>query len=278
MRGDGRMVIRTETYRDLEEDIATICDCAEEFIYERISDFDSQCIDGFDSDWDRFYELIDQFVDENADLSLVDGVYVYHLARHFSESTELLPLKELLLTRNPFSTFLSDNDILFKEQGGQLVFYHKRHLITPQQLLSSVHHQLLAKRHGYLGEADFCINGFTFWPDIEKTTDGYYNDLDFGPEIIGCIGRYRGNELWREYRKKTKYYGVVFKMPVNEIIFDGVDGIETQEDKARYQVKYSLLTLHGCYFHCLSSTNNPMIRLKDDSKAKVDHCILIKEQ
>lgn len=112
-----------------------------------------------------------------------------------------------------------------------MVFYHKRHLITPQQLLSSGHHQLLAKRLGYLGEADFCINGFTFWPDIEKTTDGYYNDLDFGPEVIGCIGRYIGNELWREYRKKTKYYGVVFKVPVNEIIFDGVDGIETQEDK-----------------------------------------------
>lgn len=187
------MIIRTETYRDLEEDIATICDCVEEFIYERISDFDSQCIDGFDSDWDRFYELIDQFVDENADLSL--GMYIYHLARHLSESTELLSLKELLLTRNPFSAFLADNDIVFKEQDGRLAFYHKRHLIAPQQLLSSGHHHLLAKRLGYLGEADFCINGFTFWPDIEKTTDGYYNDLDFGPEIIGCIERYIGDEL-----------------------------------------------------------------------------------
>lgn len=36
--------------------------------------------------------------------------------------------------------------------------------------------------------------------------------------------------------------------------------------------------IHGGYIHCPSSTNNPMIRLKDDSKAKVDHCILIKEQ
>jgi hypothetical protein len=101
--------------------------------------------------------------------------------------------------------------------------------------------------------------------------------LDFGPEVIGCIGQYIGDELWREYRKKTKYYGVVFKVPVNEIIFDGVGSIETQEDKARYLVKYSLLTLHGCYFHCPFSTNNPIIRLQDDSNAKVDHCILLKK-
>ena len=167
---------------------------------------------------------------------------------------------------------------MFKEHDSQLAFYYKRRLITPQQLLSSGHNHLLAKRPGYLGEADFCINGFTFWPDIEKTTNRYYRDLDFGPEVIGCIGRYIGVELWREYRNKTNYYGVAFKVPVNEIIFDGVDDIETQEDKERYLVKYSLLTLHGRYFNCPSSTNNPMIRLKDDSKAKVDHCILIKEQ
>lgn len=271
------MVIRTETYRDLEKDIATICDCVEEFIYERISDFDSQCIDGFNSDWDRFYELIDQFVDENADLSLVDEVYVYHLARHFSEPTELLPLKELLLTKNSFSAFLADNDIVFKEQDGQLKFYHKRRLITPQQLLLNGHNHLLAKRLGYLGEADFCINGFTFWPDIEKTTDIYYRELDFGPEFIECMGRYIGVELWRKYREKTNYYGTVLKVLVNEIIFDGVDDIETQEDKVRYLIKHSLRTLHGCYFHCPSTTNNPIIRLKDDSKAKVDHCIFIKE-
>lgn len=271
------MVIRTETYRDLEEDLANICDCVEEFIYEKISGFDSQCIYGFNSDWDRFYELIDQFIDENADLSFVDEVYIYHLARHFNEPTELLPLKKLLLTKNPFSAFLADNDIVFKEQDERLAFYYKRHLFTPQQLLSSGHNHLLAKRLGYLGEADFCINGFTFWPDIEKTTDGYYNNLDFGPEIIECIGRYIGVDLWRKYRKKTNYYGVVLKVPINEIIFDGEDDITTQEDKARYLVKCSLLTLHGCYFHCPSSTNNPMIRLRDDAEAKVDHCIFIKE-
>lgn len=105
----------------------------------------------------------------------------------------------------------------------------------------------------------------------KRTTDDYYSDLDLGLKVIGCIGRYIRDELWRKYRKKTKYYDVVFKVPVNEIIFDGVDIIEMQQDKVRYLVKYSMLTLHGCYFQCLSSTNNPMIRLKDDSKEKLNH-------
>ena len=269
------MVIRTETYRDLEEDIATICDCVEEFIYEKIYDFDSQCFNGSDSDWDKFCELMDHFIDENADLSLIDEVYIYHLARHISEPTELLPLRELLLTQNHFSAFLADNDVVFKEQDGQLAFYYKQHLITPQQLLSSGHNHLLARRLGYLGEEDLCINGFTFWPDIEKTSDGYYRDLQFGPEVLGCIERYLGIDLCGAYRDKSNYYGMVFRVPIDEIIFDGKDSVVIREDKVRYLLKHSLLTLYGCYFHCPSNSNNPMIRIRDDAKAKIDHCILI---
>lgn len=32
-------------------------------------------------------------------------------------------------------------------------------------------------------------------------------------------------------QKKTKYYGVEFKVSVNKIIFDGVDSIKTQKIK-----------------------------------------------
>lgn len=66
--------------------------------------------------------------------------------------------------------------------------------------------------------------------------------------------------------------------PTNRKLWKSFGGYVSIINTALSLVKYSLLTLHGCYFHCPSSTNNPMIRLKDDSKAKVDHCILIKEQ
>lgn len=271
------MIIRTETYSDLEEDIAIIFDCSKEVIYENLCAFYYQCINGVDFDWDKFYELIDQFVEKNADLSLFDEVYVYHLARHFSEPVKLLPLRELILTENAFSNFLTNKEIVFKDQDGQLAFYYKKHLISPEQILLSRHNHLLAKRLGYLGEPDFCINGFAFWPDIEETSGSYYRDLQFGPEVIGCIERYLKINLCSEYRKKSNYYGLVFKVPLDEIIFDGKGNVETIEDKARCLLKYALLTLHGCYFHCPSSSNNPILRLHDASKVMVDHCILLEE-
>lgn len=271
------MIIRTETYKDLEEDIATICNCKEKAILEKIGDFHKQCVDGFNTDWDKLYDLVELFVESNANLHLVDEVYIYHLARHLSEPTELLPLKELLLTKNVFSNFLVENNVVFKNQDEHLEFYYKDCLIAPQQLLERKHQGLLARRLGYSDEGDFCINGFTFWPDIEETSDGYYRDLQFGPEFLGCIERYLGVDLCQKFREKSRYYGVVFKVPIDEVIFDGVDDVETQEEKVRYLIKYSLLTLQGCYFHQPSSSNNPMLRIRDDSKVKVDHCILIKE-
>jgi hypothetical protein len=166
---------------------------------------------------------------------------------------------------------------VFKNRDEHLEFYYKDCLITPKQLLERKHKSLLARRLGYSDESDFCINGFTFWPDIEETSDGYYRDLQFGPEFMRCIGRYLGADLCQKFRKKSRYYGVVFKVPIDEVIFNGVNDVETQEEKVRYLIKYSLQTLQSCYFHQLSSSNNPMLRIRDDFKVKVDHCILIKD-
>lgn len=271
------MIIRTETYRGLEEDIATICNCKEIDIFEKMGDFHKQCVDGFNTDWDKLYDLVEHFVEGNVNQFLVDEVYIYHLARHISEPTELLPLRELLLTKNVFSNFLAENNVVFKDQDGQLEFYYKNFLITPKQLLEKKNQKLLARRLGYLAEADFCINGFTFWPDIEETSDGYYRDLQFGPEFLGCIGRYLGLDLCQKFREKSRYYGVVFKVPIDEVVFDNMNDVETQEEKVQYLIKCSLLTLLGLYFHQPLSSNNPMLRIRDDSKVKVEHCILIKE-
>lgn len=271
------MIIRTETYRDLEEDIATICNCKEITIFEEMGAFYRQCTDDFNTDWDKFYDLTERFIESNADCNLVDEVYVYHLARHLSKPTELLPLKELLLTNNRFSDFLAGNSVVFKNGDNHLEFYYQDKLITSKQLLERKHQRLLARRLGYFDESDFCINGFTFWPDIEKTSDGYYRDLQFGSEFLGCIGRYLGMNLCWKFREKSEYYGIVFRVPIGEVIFDDVDGAETKEEKVKYLIKHSLQTLQGCYFNQPSSGNNPILRISDDSKVRVEHCILIKE-
>lgn len=103
----------------------------------------------------------------------------------------------------------------------------------------------------YLGEADFCVNGFSFWINIEKTSDVYFWDLQRGPEIIENIGRFIGKDLWREYQELSKYYGVVFKMPVENVIFDGRDNVNTKEEKVRCLIKYALFYLNDFYNGCI---------------------------
>ncbi len=105
------MIVRTETYRDMEEDIATLMDVDEMFVYETMHDISEKCLCGFHSDWDKYESLIDDIITEYADLDIIDEVYVYHLSRHIIQPKELWPLRELLITENEFSDFLKKNKI-----------------------------------------------------------------------------------------------------------------------------------------------------------------------
>lgn len=44
------MIVRTETYKDMEEDIATLMDVDEMFLYEIMHDISEKCLCGFHSD------------------------------------------------------------------------------------------------------------------------------------------------------------------------------------------------------------------------------------
>ena len=103
------MILRTETYRELEKDLAKIMGIEELVLYQRLSEVSRECLDGFNSDWDKY-----------------------------------------------------------EEQNGRLRFFYKGKEITKEDILAKEHFRLFARRLGYLEEADFCVNGFSFWPNIEK--------------------------------------------------------------------------------------------------------------
>ena len=274
------MILRTDSYRNLEEDIATVFDSIEMYIREQICEFDKRWIvaNGPGSDWDAFYEEIDNFIDENADLEMIDEVYVYHLSRLFLKEEQLVPLKQLLVNNSNLSCFLRKYDIYFVDgSDGNIEFYYKNKLITPEMILSSGHHNLLAKRLGYLGEADFCVNGFAFWPDIQNTSDGYFNDIKRSPEIIRSLDYFLGTDMWRMFQKETQFYGVVFKVPIENVIFDEKDLLLDKEEKVKLLLRYALRTMHGCYYRCASSGNNPILRLDDGETVKIDHFIEIED-
>lgn len=271
------MVLRTETYKELEEDLATIMDIDETFLFESLSEISKDCFDGAYIDWDKYEEQIDNLILEYADLSVIDEVYVYHLGRHMIEPKELIPLNKLLVSENKLSKFLKDYEIFFEEQDGKVKFLYKGKLILPEEVLSRGNFNLLARRLGYLDEADFCVNGFSFWPNIEKTSDGYFYSLQRGPEVIENIGRFIGIDLWRVFKEKSKYYGIVFKVPIEELIFDQRTDLESSEEKVKHLIKYALIYLNDFYNNSVYG-NNLMLRISDNKNVEVDHCILINEE
>lgn len=60
------MIIRTETYRELEEDLATVMGVEEIVLCEKMQEISKECLDGFNSDWDRYEEEIEKFISEYA--------------------------------------------------------------------------------------------------------------------------------------------------------------------------------------------------------------------
>ena len=65
-------------------------------------------------------------------------------------------------------------------------------------------------------------------------------------------------------------------MPVENVIFDGRDNVNTKEEKVRCLIKYALFYLNDFYNGQVWG-NNLMLRIHDSKKVAVDHCILIEE-
>lgn len=266
--------MRTETYKDIENDLADILDVDNLYLFERLCTIYDEERNANDY-VDNLTKKINQFISENLNPDFIlDEIYVYHLARLISVPKELKPLKQVATTDNEFSRFLKSNDIEIVEKEGKLELYYKNRWM-PAEMFREAGQSLLAVRFGHLGEADFCVNGFPFWPDIEKTSHHYYNALKKGPEIIENLGRFLKINLVAQYQKQSKYYGVVLKAPIENIFFDGLDRITGKKEKTRLIIDNALRTLMSHYNDAPSGDNNPIIRFSDNESIPVDYVIEI---
>ena len=55
------MILRTEIYRDLEEDLVAIMGIEKLFLCQRLIKISRECLDGFDSDWDKLFQMKNLF-------------------------------------------------------------------------------------------------------------------------------------------------------------------------------------------------------------------------
>lgn len=92
----------------------------------------------------------------------------------------------------------------------------------------------LASRLGYFDKQDFCVNGFVFDAGIKYGTEGYIRDLSYGPEILMYLDDFLQMNLCLKYRECSKYYKAFIKAPIEDIIFDGKEEINTAQKKSEY--------------------------------------------
>ena len=276
------MVINVECADKMIEDICEYLDIVPEYLRERILDIADDSMNDKCFNDEKFRELSYSFISEYNN-EQIEEIYLCHLTRSIDMPKLLMPLKELLTSDNSFSSFLKENKITFSYQDSKLIMEYNGKKISPKNIYdySKVEneHTRLAARLGYLGEKDFCINGFLFAIEPENSTDGYYQLLMEGPELLQDIDAFLSTNLIEEYQKHSKYYFAMIRVPLSRIIFDEKKEWNNFEDKTRIFLTCCFEFLMTWYekTECSLGLYNKMMRLDDYSSAVVDHYIELED-
>lgn len=272
------MIINIENIEKMKEDLCNILDITQKVLKDTILSFADECIDGIMYHEDRFIELAEEFVKNNQKIH-INEIYVCHLTRHIGEPQELLPLKELLTGKNKFTHFLKKNGVTFSKKISYISMSYKGKEIDIKDLYDKDtcenEHVRLAGRLGCCGEADYCVNGYTFAIEPEESMDDYYTYLMRGPELLQDLDNFFLTNMCQKYKKESQYYVSIFKVHLDDVIFDGRNSFNVRDDK---EVKYLVLCfmfLLDYYRDSKTLLFNQVVRLDDFQSVKVSRNILM---
>lgn len=271
------MIIRVESAEKMIEDICDFLDIVPEYLEERIKDI-SEAASTKEDYSEAFLRLSEEFVAENTSDTL-DKIYFCHLARSVDTPEELLPLQKLLTTENSFSLFLKEYGVDFLLANNELLLRYKGKVITKKQMFNPIDLDNrgghLSYRLGQIKDKDFCINGFLHTIDPEKSTDGYYQQLMYGPEILQDMDSFLEINMCNEYCKRSKYYFAIAMVPLTDVIFDEYSEQYYEDNKTSAYLAFCfkfLLDWYNCpAWSC--SLSNEVLRLNDYSSVTIDHYI-----
>ncbi|MCC8192302.1 MAG: hypothetical protein LIO41_04605 [Ruminococcus sp.] len=277
------MVIKVDTFEDIEEGVCNALDIDDEYLREVVRDaYDDAYYNHRDDYGIVFNEWISNFVRENA-FNEITEVYVCHLSRLIEKPEVLMPLPDVLTTDTALSQFLKEHSISFRMDGHKLILSYKGREIQPTEIYDPKSvmnkHCGLAFRLGYFyDKQDFCINGFAFGADLKNGSDGYFERLSWGPEILLRLDEFLKTHLRLDYMKHSTYYKAYIKRPIEDIIFDGKDDIKTVEQKSEYFLKKCIEHLAQFYYTGEGMLSIQIIRFADDKAVAVDHYEKIPEE
>lgn len=256
------MYIDTHSKESMENSICQIFQLNPMELYEQLLH-----INLFASDDGDYVSKLDLFVVEKATV-LPDEILLFHLSRRLSgteDETEGRNLSDLLLTQNPFSSFLKENSIEFIKGNQHIDVLYKGKIIDWDKCMYG-NSSYMKSRLGYFkGREDFCFNGFAMKDLLYK--NNYARELFEIPEFLGqLIDCLRCVDVGHKYMENSEYFCYEYKLPVSVIIFDGYD-CYSDVMKQKYLLRCVLQRLNQYLTQkpkYIFDDDNPILRLADN--------------
>ena len=260
------MIIRIDSLENLISDTAYYLGTAEDDLLRAIKKID------FRSGDDAGY----QYIAHNKK-HILEEVYLCHVARRLNTDNHmvLLPLREVLTTPNPFSSFLADHQISFEKslQGIDVLVYRGKHI----EWWKSTNVGFNPARFKSRLTKDFCINGFQFLYDITNSAQPDYNLYSYAPEFLQDLDYLLGTQLVNDFRAESQTFVALCRVPKEKIVFD------YNADDGRFEERYIYSALSYIWEYCYSKNEqvrkgyNCMLRALDDYTVHIERWVLEEE-
>lgn len=224
-------------------------------------------IDDTASDYDDHIAKLDSFIAEKA-TEYPDEILLFHLARRLygtEDETEGKNLADLLLTENPFSSFLKGYDIEFFK-GEQHIEVVYKGIVVDWDKCWHGNSSYMKSRLGYFkGHEDFCFNGFAMKDLLYR--NNYARQLSEVPEFLSQLTEcLQCKNVSLKYMDSSEYFCYEYKLPISIVMFDDHDKY-SDPLKQRYLLRCVLQRLYQYQtsnLRYMFDHDNPILRLADD--------------
>lgn len=255
------MYIDTHSREDMEKSICKLFCMPPTELYKNIKLLEKSFSN------DDYIDKLNMFIQDKA-IVYPNEILLFHLSRRLhgtEDAREGKNLAELLLSDNPFCSFMKKYDIEFVK-GDQHIDVKYKGDIVDWDKCKTGNPSYMKSRLGYFEDRkDFCFNGFAMKDLLLKNY--YAMSLSDGPEFLERMAEcLQCREIRSEYERNSAYFCYEYKLPIEMVIFDGYDNYTTRlkqlhllrcvlERLYEYQTSNSGL---------MSDSDNPILRLKDD--------------
>ncbi|AGR65195.1 hypothetical protein N134_05760 [Limosilactobacillus reuteri TD1] len=199
------------------------------------------------------------------DLEKITEINIYHWTNFINKPIELLPLKDLLTSKNDLSKFFEEYGYIFQSDDKKLKIIKQGKQFGEEELKKMNENKafpLISRL-----ERDFCINGV--FPGNEANNSPY--SINLVPEIIKDIDETFGEDskLINAFQERAQHYLVIVNVPIDLLIIDGTSALYSNEEK-RVELLFKALS---SYYYEYGKCEPINIRLPDFSKVKIDKVI-----